>query len=33
VLPLLGPVAGDGAQVRGAIVMMEDRPGEEDGRR
>jgi two-component system CheB/CheR fusion protein len=26
VLPLLGAAAGDGARVRGAIVMMEDRP-------
>jgi two-component system CheB/CheR fusion protein len=26
VLPLLGAVSGDGASVRGAIVMMEDRP-------
>jgi two-component system CheB/CheR fusion protein len=26
VLPLIGSAAGDGAQVRGAIVMMEDRP-------
>jgi two-component system CheB/CheR fusion protein len=26
VLPLLGVAAGDGAQVRGAIVMMEDHP-------
>jgi two-component system CheB/CheR fusion protein len=29
VLPLLGPASGDGAPVRGAIVMMEDRPASE----
>jgi two-component system CheB/CheR fusion protein len=28
VLPLVGTVQGDGASVRGAIVMMEDRPRE-----
>jgi two-component system CheB/CheR fusion protein len=28
VLPLMSPVAGDGNVVRGAIVMMEDRPPE-----
>ena len=27
VLPLLGVASGDGIPVRGAIVMMEDRPG------
>ena len=26
VLPLVGPVPGDGTRVRGAIVLMEDRP-------
>jgi two-component system, chemotaxis family, CheB/CheR fusion protein len=34
VLPLLGAVSGDGTQVRGAIVMMQDRPpddGDGDG--
>jgi two-component system CheB/CheR fusion protein len=33
VLPLRGPASGDGAKVRGAIVMMEDRPtpSERDG--
>ena len=35
VLPLLGQASGDGAPVRGAIVMMEDHPAmpEGDGRR
>jgi two-component system CheB/CheR fusion protein len=32
VLPLMGPASGDGTSVRGAIVMMEDRPrAESDG--
>jgi two-component system CheB/CheR fusion protein len=30
VLPLVGPVPGDGTRVRGAIVLMEDRPRDED---
>ncbi len=31
VLPLLSPVPGDGHSLRGAIVMMEDRPRDGDG--
>ena len=29
VLPLVGPAPGDGKRVRGAIVLMENRPGTE----